>query len=112
MKNPALFLVTLALTVALAGCGKSDSPPVKTGNTSKLCEATKDSTLVMKCFVSDRDSTVGITIDTHDDEAARQMCIDFASKMKPLASGLSGQWKLQIFSPYRDDKPLSYCALY
>jgi hypothetical protein len=112
MNNLAWLLVMSILSSMLAGCGKSETPPVKTGNTGKLCDAIKGSPLVMKCSVSNRDSAVAITIDTQDDEAARRICLDLAGRMRPLAAGLSGQWNVQIFSPYRDDRPLNYCALY
>jgi hypothetical protein len=114
-KTPAKSLVILfaaiALSTALAGCGKSDTAPVASAETNKLCGAIQDTGLTKHCAVDNRNSTVGIVIDTND-EAARNLCVDIANKIKPLTADLSGQWKLQIFSPYRDDKPLAYCTLH
>jgi len=112
MKDTALFFAALALAATLAGCGKTETPPAETANTTKLCDAVKNLPSVMKCSVSNLDSAVAIIVDTQDDEAARKMCLDFAGRMRPLVTGLSGQWDIQIFSPYRDDRPLNYCALY
>jgi hypothetical protein len=61
--------------------------------------------------VSTRSYNVGIVIDTND-EAARNLCAEIADKIKTLTAGLTDQWKLQIFSPYRDDKPLAACYLH
>ncbi len=96
----------------LAGCGKSDTPPVATDKTNKLCAAILDTGLTQKCIVSNLDRTVGITFDSNDDEKARMLCMDIANRMKPLTANLAGQWNLQVFSPYRDDRPLNYCALH
>ncbi len=104
-------IALLALSAMLAGCGKPDTQPVAADETNKLCGAITDTGLTKQCSVNKRDSTVNIVIDTND-EAARNLCVDIASKTKPLTSDLTGQWKLQIFSPYRDDKPLSYCAIH
>lgn len=110
LKNTAKLLAALAMSAMLAGCGKSDTPPSTSSETDKLCGAIQDTGLAKQCVVNNRNNTVGIVIDTND-EAARNLCVDIASKMKPLTANFTGQWKLQIFSPYRDDKPLSYCTL-
>lgn len=102
--------MTLALSATLAGCGQSGTPPASFEVTNKLCGAIQDTGLTKHCVVDNRNSTVGIVIDTND-EAARNLCVDIANRIKPLTADLSGQWKLQIFSPYRDDKPLAYCVL-
>lgn len=111
LKDTAILLAALALSAALSGCGQSDTPPVVSAETNKLCGAIQDTGLTKRCVVDNRNSAVGIVIDTND-EAARNLCVDIANKMKPLTAELSGQWKLQIFSPYRDDKPLAYCVLH
>lgn len=111
LKNTTILLVTLALSASLAGCGKSDTPTAASDVTNKLCGAIQETGLTKHCAVDNRNSTVGIVIVTND-EAARNLCVDIANKMKPLTAELSGQWKLQIFSPYRDDKPLAYCVLH
>jgi hypothetical protein len=111
LKNTAHLFAALTLFAFLAGCGKSDSTPVASAETNKLCGAIQDTGLTKQCVASSRNNTVGIVIDTND-EAARNLCVDIANKMKPLTADLSGEWKLQIFSPYRDDKPLAYCTLH
>jgi hypothetical protein len=109
-KSLVILFAALALSAALSGCGKSGTPPAAADETNKLCGAIIDTGLTKQCVVSNRNNTVGVVIDTND-EAARSLCVDIANKMKPLTADLTGQWKLQIFSPYRDDKPLAYCVL-
>lgn len=110
MKNIALLL---ALTSTFTGCGKSNTPPpVAADKTDKLCAAIKDTGLTKRCIVSNSDSTIGITFDSNNDEMARRLCLTIADRMKPLTADFPGQWQLQIFSPYRDDKPLNYCFLH
>jgi len=111
LKSTVRLLVAIALSAALAGCGQADTPPVASAETNKLCGAIQDTGLAKKCAADNRNSTIGIVIDTND-EAARNLCVDIANKIKPLTADLSGEWKLQIFSPYRDDKPLAYCTLH
>jgi hypothetical protein len=111
LKNTAHLFVALTLSGYLAGCGKSDTPPIASDETNKLCGAIQDTGRAKQCAINNRNHTVGIVIDTND-EAARNLCVDIANKIKPLTTDLSGQWKLQIFSPYRDDKPLAYCTLH
>jgi hypothetical protein len=110
-KHTAFLFAVFVLPAMLGGCGKSDIPLSASAETNKLCGAIQGTGLTRQCVVSDRNNTVGIVIDTND-EAARNLCVDIANKMKPLTADLSGQWKLQIFSPYRDDKPLAYCTLH
>jgi hypothetical protein len=55
---------------------------------------------------------VGVTIISFDDEVARSICADIADKTTQLTAPLSGQWKLQVFSPSRGDKPLATCLLH
>ena len=111
MKSPTLLFAAITLCAYLSGCGQSDTAPAASAETNKLCGAIQDTGLTKHCAVDNRNSTVGIVIDTND-EAARNLCVDIANKVKPLTAGLTGQWQLQIFSPYRDDKPLAYCVLH
>jgi hypothetical protein len=109
--NIALFFTAFFLSATLTGCGQSGTSPVDAGESNKLCGAIKDTGLTKQCSASNLSDTVGIVIDTND-EAARNLCIDIAGKIKPLTVNFTGSWKLQIFSPYRNDKPLAYCALH
>lgn len=100
-----------ALCATLAACGKPDSQPAATAQTDKLCAAIKDAGYAKKCSANPRDRTVGIAVDTSDDQAARERCASVASSIKPLSNGLGSHWQLQVYSPYRDDKPLAECPL-
>ncbi|MBI3481289.1 MAG: hypothetical protein HY016_13200 [Nitrosomonadales bacterium] len=114
LKRPASLLVLLtatALSATLSGCGKSETHSAATDETNRLCGAILDTGLTKKCALNDRDNTVNIVINTND-EAARSLCVDIANKVKPLTAELDSRLKLQVFSPYRDDKPLAYCALH
>ena len=112
MRDIVLLIIAFTFSVTLTGCGKSNTPPpVAADKTDKLCAAIKDTGLTKRCIVSNSDSTIGITFDSNDDEMARRLCLDIANRMKPLTADFPGQWQLQVFSPYRDDKPLNYCLL-
>ena len=91
-----------------AGCNQSGSSPSANDNNT-LCSAITDAK-VLHCSVNSREHSVAIVIDTSD-EAAWNLCTDIAQKLKPQTSSLTGQWKLLIYSPYRDDKPQAYCPL-
>jgi hypothetical protein len=111
LHTAARIFITLIMGAMLAGCGKSATDAATANETDSLCKAAIYTGLTKQCSVNNLDSTVGIVIDT-DDERARNLCADIASKMKPATAGLSDKWKLQIFSPYRDDKPLAACFLH
>jgi hypothetical protein len=119
MTRTTLLLVILALFLTITGCGNSDSQqesvPGKTGaadDTSKLCPSIEGAGLAKQCAVNSRYSTVDVVIDSNDDEVARNICADVADKMTQLTAHFSGSWKLQIFSPYRSDKPMAACVLH
>ena len=114
----------LALPLTITGCGNSDSQqestPGKPGavdDTSQLCSSIEGpglngQGLAKQCVVNSRYSTVDVIIDSNDDEVARNICADVADKMTQLTAHFSVSWKLQIFSPYRSDKPLATCLLH
>jgi PBP1b-binding outer membrane lipoprotein LpoB len=119
MTKTALLLVILALPLMITGCGNSDSQqesvPAKPGSaddTPKLCSSIEGTGLAKQCSVNSRDSTVDVIIDSYDDQVARNICADVANKMTQLTANFSGSWKLQIFSPYRSDKPMAACVLH
>jgi len=66
--------------------------------------------LTKQCSTSNLVNTVGIVVDTND-EAARNLCGNIANRIRPLTSNFGNNWKLQIFSPYREDKPLAVCHI-
>lgn len=110
-KSLFILLAAFACCATLAGCGKPDTPAATTAGADKLCAAIKDAGFTQKCSANPLDGTVGIVAGTDDDEAARNLCAVIAGKLKPLDAGVAGQRKLQIYSPYRDDKPLASCPL-
>ncbi len=119
MTKTTLLLVILALFLTISGCGNSDSQqksaPGKPGaadDTSRLCSSIEGAGLAKQCSVNSRNSAVDVMIDSNDDEVARNTCADVANKMTQLTAHFSGFWKLQIFSPYRSDKPMATCVLH
>jgi len=119
MKKTALLPAILTLLLMIAGCGKSDSQQgdVRSGNaaaddTSRLCSSITGAGLAKQCAAYTSDGTIHITIDSFDDDAARNVCAEVANRMAQLTAHYSGKWMLQVFSPYRSDKPLATCPLY
>ena len=111
LKYTALLFITLVLPATLTGCGKHDTQSGIAHETDQLCAALKGAGFAGKCTVNSFNNTLGIVIDT-DDVKAIYLCPDIANRIKPSAMELPGRWKLQILSPYRDDKPLGYCVLH
>lgn len=119
MTKTALLLVIFALPLQFAGCGKSDKQqepiagvPGAEKDISGLCSSIEGTGLAKLCAVNSHDSLVSVTIDSFDDEVARNICTDISQKTTQLTAHLSRQWKLQIFSPYRSDKPIAACPLH
>jgi hypothetical protein len=119
MTRTALLLVMIALQLTLAGCGNSDKPQepasAKSGaadDMAGLCSSIVGGGLAKQCTVNSREGLVGVMIDSFDDEVARNACADIVGKTTQLTAHLSGQWKLQVFSPYRSDKPMVTCLLH
>ena len=99
----------LLVLFATAGCGGSQR---STDDTSRLCPAIVSASLVKQCTVNSRESAIDVTIDSDDDEVARETCDHIVEKIKPLTSQFSGSWQLQIFTPYRSDKHTASCKLH
>jgi len=119
MTKTPLQLVILTLLLTITGCGDSDSQkqsapgmPVTADDTSQLCSSIEGVGLAKQCSVNSRYSAVDVIIDSNDDEVARNICADVAGKMTQLTARFSVPWKLQIFSPYRSDKPMATCLLH
>ena len=118
MTRMCLLRAILAPSIFLAGCGDSDkhpgSPAGKPGvanEISGICRTITATGLVKQCTINGHDNAVEVIIDSFDDEVARNVCAEIADKTTRLNVRLSGEWKLQVFSPYRSDKPMAACYL-
>jgi hypothetical protein len=113
MTKITLLLVIFTLPLVIGGCGKSVQPNnAAADDTSGLCSSIVVTGLTRQCTAYTSDSTVHITIDSFDDDAARNACADIANRMAQLTANFSGKWMLQVYSRYRSDKPLATCPLY
>ena len=118
MTKAASPFVILMLYLLLAGCGDSGThhqqPSGKPGavnDLSGLCASITGTGLAKQCAVNSRGTLVEVMIDSFDDEVAREACANIVNKTTQETARLSGQWELQIFSPYRSDKPIATCSL-
>jgi hypothetical protein len=50
-------------------------------DTSELCSSIEGTGLAKQYAVNSHDSTVGVIIDNHDDEMAKNICVDIANQM-------------------------------
>jgi hypothetical protein len=107
-----ILLSMLVLSLAIAGCGRSQQGAPRQVDTSGLCPAIQRTGLAAQCEVSVFDSTVHVMIDKDDDEVARNVCAGIAGRIVQQTARLPAQWKLQVYSPYRSDKPLATCPLH
>ncbi len=119
MTNKAIAIAIFALILLAGGCGQSGSQQgalaarqTTAQDTSALCPAIEGTGLIKQCTVNSQDKTVHVVIDNNDDQVARSTCADVVSRMAQSNAGLSAQWMLQVYSPYRDDKPLAACPLH
>lgn len=113
MTRIALLLALLALTVAGCGNSEQESAAGKTADdATKLCPAVESAGLAKQCVIDNRYGSVDVIVDSFDDQVARNACAAIAEKLKPLTVQFSGKWKLQVFSPYRSDKPMASCELH
>ncbi len=116
MTNKTLLLSLFVLSLAIAGCGRSQQgsarPGQAAGDTSGLCSAIQRTGLAVQCAVNSGDSTVHVMIANDDDEVARNVCAGIAVRIVQQTARLPAQWMLQVYSPYRSDKPLATCPLH
>lgn len=115
MTKTILLLALFALPPAISGCGhsgsQSSSVPDSVSGAVKLCTAIAGTGLTNRCAADATGRTIDVTIGSNDDEEARKRCVVIADKVARQTANLSGLWKLQVFSPYRTDKPLAICNL-
>ncbi|MCG6933131.1 MAG: hypothetical protein LJE57_05785 [Gallionella sp.] len=112
MTRKTLLLTMLALSVAIAGCGRSQQGAPRQEDMSGLCPAIQHTGLTKQCAVSGFDSAVHVMIANDDDEVARNVCAEVVNRIAQQAARLPAQWMLQVYSPYRSDKPLATCPLH
>lgn len=112
MTKKALLLFMFTLPVAFGGCGNSVPPQQTVEATSQVCPAIVGTGLAKQCTVSSSDHTIHITIDSFDDNAARNACADVVNRVAKQTANMSAQWILQVYSPYRSDKALATCPLH
>jgi len=112
MTRKPLLLFMLALPVAMSGCGNSVPSQQKADDTTLLCPAIVGTGLTKQCTVNSSEQTVHITIDSFDDNAARNACADVVNRVEKQTAHLSAQWILKVYSPYRSDKALATCPLH
>lgn len=108
--NAAAALVILLVTPMLGACHRSGNIPALEQDAGRVCAAITRRGITPQCRANTIEGAIGVVIDT-DDEKARATCADIASQLKPLTAGFPANWKLEIFSPYRTDKPLASCFL-
>jgi hypothetical protein len=118
MTRTSLLLLTVALLLPLSGCGNSDKQREavsgKAGtakDTPEICSPIMVAGLVKQCAVNNHDSAIDVTIDSMDDEVARNICAEIVDMTTRLSTHFAGRWKLRVFSPYRKDKELAACIL-
>ena len=108
MITKTTLLTAAMLALSIAGCS---GPPHESAKAeSALCTAIMDTNLARQCTATG--STAAVVIESDDDEVARETCAKIASKIKAVSTRLSGNWQLEIFSPYRSDKQNAACPLH
>ena len=111
IRTPLLLLAGCLLATALAGCGNSGQADAA-GEAARLCAVIGKTGLARQCRSDIPGSMINVVVNTEDDESARILCASIANGIRPQISGVAGSWELQIFSPYRGDKPLAHCPLH
>ena len=108
MIKKTTLLPTAMLALSIAGCGGQPHESAKAE--TALCTAIMDTNLARQCTAAG--STAAVIIESDDDEAARETCAKIASKITAVSARLTGNWRLEIFSPYRSDKETATCPLH
>ncbi|MGB8516969.1 MAG: hypothetical protein WCD45_03680 [Gallionella sp.] len=116
MINMKIIVPIFLLVLLFAGCGETDKhqaavPQQTVDDAAGLCEILGSNALAKMCRVNPNSNSVDVMIDSSDEQAGRNTCDLIAGKLKPITAEFKASWKLQIFSVYRDDKPLASCDL-
>lgn len=117
MKPIPKILGSLALLLALAACDQpGQHPNPNAGNavdeTTNLCDILNSNGLTRLCRSDAAQHSVDVMIESSDEQVGRETCDTLSGKLKPITTEFKADWKLQIYSVYRDDKPLAICALH
>jgi hypothetical protein len=110
LRSGGFLIAALGTLVTLAGCHQRDDLPLIGAQTEALCVAITNDGYATQCRVNALEHAIAIVMDA-DDEKARELCVEVKARVKPISADLPASWKLQIYSPYRRDKPLAACYL-
>jgi hypothetical protein len=79
-------------------------------NAKRMCSVIDGMGAQTKCAVTESEQAVDVTIDTNAVDAA-QFCAAYSEMLDALASMMSGDWKMRIFSNESPDTPAAVCDL-
>jgi hypothetical protein len=77
---------------------------------TRMCSVVDGMGAQTKCAVSASERAVDVTIDTTEVDA-EQFCTAYSGMLDALASMLSADWKLRIFSNRSPETPAAVCDL-
>jgi hypothetical protein len=76
----------------------------------RMCSVVDGMGAPTKCAVTAAENAVDVTIDTEDVDA-EEFCAAYSGMLEALASMMSADWKLRIFSDKNTDTPEATCDL-
>ncbi len=79
-------------------------------NAIRMCSVIDGMGAQTECAVTESEHAVDVTIDTTAVDAA-QFCAAYSGMLDALASMMSGDWKMRIFSDDTPDTPAAVCDL-
>ena len=79
-------------------------------NALRMCSVIDAMGAQTECAVTESEHAVDVTIDTTAVDAA-QFCAAYSEMLDALASMMSGDWKMRIFSNDTPDVPAAVCDL-
>lgn len=103
------WLFNGAVTTILA-IGSQSAIADDVENAKRMCSVVDGMGAQTECAVTESENAVDVTIDTTAVDAA-QFCAAYSEMLGALASMMSGDWKLRIFSNDTADTPAAICDL-